>query len=99
MTAWLLDQCPPDYRMYAGLRRYPVVLARFAALNAEASIEATRRGISAARTDLRDLLPAASVQGAIEMWEREQARLFSVATSIALIEQALRGTTFVPRLS
>ena len=30
-VGWLLDQCPPDYRAYEVLRRYPVILARFAA--------------------------------------------------------------------
>ena len=29
--AWLFDLCPPDYRSHEVLRRYPVLLARFAA--------------------------------------------------------------------
>jgi hypothetical protein len=95
---WLLDQCPPDYRLYAGLRRHPVVLARFAALHVDASIEATQRGISEARTSLRDFLPTESVEGAIAMWEREGARLLRVRRSVRLIEEAFRGIQFRARL-
>ncbi|MEJ7706038.1 MAG: hypothetical protein WKF82_01460 [Nocardioidaceae bacterium] len=95
---WLLDQCPPDYRLYAGLRRHPVVLARFTALHVEASIQAAQRGISEARTSLRELLPTESVEGAISMWEREGARLLRVRRSVGLIEEAFRGRQFRPRL-
>lgn len=95
---WLLDQCPPDYRAYTGLRRHPVVLARFTALHTEASIDATQRGISEARTRLRDVLPTESVEGAIAMWEREGARLLRIRRSVHLIEEAFRGKQFRARL-
>jgi hypothetical protein len=95
---WLLDQCPPDYRMYAGLKRHPVVLARFTALHTEASIQAAQRGISEARTSLREVLPTESVEGAIAMWEREGARLLKVRRAVGLIEDAFRGTQFRVRL-
>jgi hypothetical protein len=97
-AGWLLDQCPPEYRVYAGLKRHPVVLARFAALHVEASIQAAQRGISEARTSLRDFLPTESVEGAIAMWEREAARLLTVKRAVALIEEAFRGTRFRPRM-
>ena len=95
---WLLDQCPPDYRLYEGLRRHRVVLARFAALHAEASSEAAQRGISQARTSLRDVLEPEAIEGAIGMWERELARLLRVRRAIGLIEEALRGRQFRARL-
>ncbi|MEJ7745096.1 MAG: hypothetical protein WKF73_22735 [Nocardioidaceae bacterium] len=95
---WLFDQCPADYRVYAGLRRHPVVLARFAALHTEASIQAAQRGISEARTSLREVLPTESVEGAISMWEREAARLLSVRRGVGLIEDAFRGRQFRARL-
>ncbi|MGI8578752.1 MAG: hypothetical protein ACR2KG_12755 [Nocardioidaceae bacterium] len=97
-VSWLLDQCPADYRMYAGLRRHPVVLARFTALHTEASIQAAQRGISEARTSLRDVLPSESVEGAIGMWEREGARLLRVRRAVGLIEDAFRGREFRARL-
>lgn len=95
---WLLDQCPPDYRLYAGLKRHPVVLVRFTALHTEASISAVRRGISEARTSLREVLPTESVEGAIAMWEREGARLLTVQRAVGLIEEAFRGRQFRARL-
>ena len=97
-VGWLLDQCPPDYRMYAGLRRHPVVLARFAAWHAEACIQAAQRGIAEARTSLRDVLPTESVEGAVAMWEREGARLLRIKRAVGLVEEALRGRVFNPQL-
>jgi hypothetical protein len=97
-VGWLLDQCPPDYRAYAGLRRHPVVLARFANWHAEACIQAAQRGVAEARTSLRDVLPTESVEGAVAMWEREGARLLRVRRAIGLIEEALRGRVFHPQL-
>ncbi|MEJ7630615.1 MAG: hypothetical protein WKF54_13585 [Nocardioidaceae bacterium] len=95
---WLLDQCPPEYRMYDGLRRHPVVLARFATLHVEASIHAAQRGISEARVSLREVLPTEAVEGAIGMWEREGARLLTVRRAVGLIEEAFRGRRFRARL-
>jgi len=95
---WLLDQCPPEYRQYDGLRRHPVVLARFAALHVEASIQAAQRGISEARVSLRDVLPTEALDGAIGMWEREGARLLRVRRAVDLVEESFRGRRFRARL-
>ena len=95
---WLLDQCPPEYRMYDGLRRHPVVLARFTALHVEASIQAAQRGISEARVSLREVLPTEAVEGAVAMWEREGARLLKVRRAVGLVEEAFRGRRFRARL-
>jgi len=84
--------------MYQGLKRHPVVLARFTALHTEASMEAARRGISEARTSLRDVLPTESVEGAIAMWQREGARLMRIRRAVGLIEDAFRGAQFRARL-
>ena len=97
-VGWLLDQCPPEYRQYDGLRRHPVVLARFAAFHVEASIQAAQRGISEARVNLRDVLPTEVVEGAIGMWEREGARLLTVRRAVGLIDEAFRGHRFRARL-
>lgn len=95
---WLLDQCPPEYRQYDGLRRHPVVLARFTALHVEASIQAAQRGISEVRVSLREVLPTEAVEGAIGMWEREGARLLTVRRAVDLIEETFRGRRFRARL-
>src|SRR5688572_23104009 len=74
---WLLDICPPEFRGYPLLRRHEVVLARFAVLHVEACQAAVRRGLSEARSVLRDVADADTVERAIETWQRESARLIA----------------------
>jgi hypothetical protein len=95
---WLLDICPPEYRGYGVLRRHDVVLARFAVLHVEASQAAVRRGLSEARSALRDVADADTVEAAIEVWQAEAARLLAERRAVGLVEEALRGRRFVARL-
>ncbi len=97
-TPWLLDIGPPELRSYAVLRRHPVVLARFAAVHTEAALEATRRALGEVRTSLRDVVPPETVEQAVQAWEREIARLLARRRSVDLVEQALRGRRYRPRL-
>ena len=95
---WLLDVCPPEYRAYPGLRRHPVVLARFAALHVEASQAAVDKGLSEARGVLRDVAGEEEIAAALMTWEREAARLIGVRRAVGLVEEALRGRRFVARM-
>ena len=95
---WLLDVCPPEYRAYPALRRHPVVLARFAVLHVEASQAAVNRGLSEGRGVLRDVAGEAEVAAALEVWEREAARLIGVRRAVGLVEEALRGRRYVARM-
>ncbi|MBY9073569.1 hypothetical protein K1X13_01920 [Nocardioides sp. WL0053] len=95
---WLLDICPPEFRGYPVLRRHEVVLARFAVLHVEACQAAVRRGLSEARSVLRDVADADTVERAIETWQRESARLIAERRAVGLVEEALRGRRFVARL-
>ncbi|MDQ6649498.1 MAG: hypothetical protein M3Z02_05210 [Actinomycetota bacterium] len=97
-VGWLLDLCPPDYRAHEVLRRHPVVLARFAAGHVHAEIEAARAGLATVRAELRDVVPAEAVDGAVAAYEREGSRLAGTARAVALVEAALRGERYVPRL-
>ena len=97
-TSWLLDLCPPDYRRYAGLRRHVVVLARFAVLHVEANQAACRRGLSQARSDLREVATPEVVDAAVQTFQLEEARLVSVRRAVGLVEEALRGRRYVARL-
>lgn len=97
-VGWLLDLCPADYRAHEVLRRHPVVLARFAAIHVDSGIEAARRGLATAREDLRGVVPPEAVEAAVVAWEREGARLVATARAVGLVEQALQGGRFVPRL-
>ena len=97
-VAWLLDQCPPEYRGYAVLRGHAVVLARFTMLHLAGAQEATNRGLSEARSVLRDVADDAVVEAAVEALLRESARLSGVRRSAGLVEEALRGRRFRLRL-
>ncbi|CAN5791710.1 hypothetical protein BH20ACT6_BH20ACT6_16750 [soil metagenome] len=97
-VGWLLDHCPPEYRGYSGLRRHPVVLARFAALHVEAMQSAARRGVSEARTALRDVAELDVVERAVATWQLESERLQVLRREVGLVEEALRGRRFRPRL-
>lgn len=97
-TSWLLDVCPPEYRLLPAVRRHDVVLARFAVLHVEACQAGVRRALSEARAALRDVCEPAVVDRAIECWQREEARLLGVRRSVGLVEEALRGRRFRARL-
>jgi hypothetical protein len=95
---WLLDIGPPEHRSYPVLRRHLVVLARFAAVHTEATLEAHRRALAEARTGLRDVVGPETVERAVQAWEGEIARLVARERAVLLVEQALRGRRFRPRL-
>jgi hypothetical protein len=95
---WLLDLCPPDYRVYDVLRRYPVILARFAAGHVRAEIGAVRTGVAGARADLTDLVPPEAVDAALAAYDRELVRLTAASRAVEVVGQALRGTRFRHKL-
>lgn len=97
-VAWLFDQCPPDYRAYDVLRRYPVVLARFAASCLDGAVEAAAAGLRTVRAELREQVPPEAVEAAVAAYEREGNRLKSARRAVDLVERALRGERWVPRL-
>jgi predicted transcriptional regulator len=95
---WLLDQCPPDYRSYPALRHHAVILARFAILHVEANQAACRRGLSEARSGLREVADLEVIEAAIITWQAEEARLLGVRRGAGLLEEALRGRRYRARL-
>lgn len=99
--AWLYDLCPPDHRSYGVLAHWPVLLARVAGENVNAAIEACRHGAATARADLRDLaggLPPEAVEALLAMYEREALRLSRAARAVDLVQRALAGQRFIPKL-
>lgn len=91
---WLLDHCPPEFRDYAFLQRYPVLLARLAGEQLAAAVEACRSGYRTARAELRGV-DAHVVDELLGVYEREGRRLGAAATAAGLVADALRGKTFV----
>jgi hypothetical protein len=97
-VAWLFDLVPPDYRAHEVLRRYPVLLARFAADHVRAGLEAARQGWRTVRVELADQLPADAIEAAMAAYEREGTRLAAAARGVEVVAGALRGERWVPRL-
>jgi hypothetical protein len=97
-VAWLLDLCPPDYRAHEVLRRYPVLLARFARDHVAAGLEAARTGWRTVRVELADQLPPDAIEAAMTAYEREGSRLAAAARGVEVVAAALRGEQWVPRL-
>lgn len=95
---YLLDCCPPDFRAYPVLRRHPIVLAQFAAAVLEGQLRAGQHSLANARVSLRDHVAPHVVEEAVQTWHRELTRLRARRGAVGLIEEALRGHVFVPKL-
>jgi hypothetical protein len=97
-ASWLLDLCPPDYRAHPVLVRHPVVLAVLAGHHVGAQVAAQRRAVATLRTDLADAVGPEVVERTLVALDHEQARLLGAARGVRLLEEALRGHRYVPRL-
>ena len=97
-VAWLLDQAPPEFRSYAVVRHHPLLLAWLVAHHVRAQQEAVRSARSTARRDLSHELPPEVAPRVFDVLEREELRLRRLARAVDLLEQAVRGRRFVPRM-
>src|SRR6266478_851027 len=98
-VGWLLDVVPPDYRLHGVLRRYPVALATMARYHSKACVEGARQGYRTARTELADVLPPHAIDTVLAAYRKEGARLAATARAVDLVERALRGEVFTPKMS
>ena len=97
-VAYLLDCCPADFRAYRVLHNHPVVLARFAAQFVEGQCRTTEEGLAGIRTSLAGHVSYEVVEAAAQAWLEQAARLARTRRAVGLVEEALRGRRFVPRL-
>jgi hypothetical protein len=97
-VAWLLDVVPPDYRLHGVLRRHPVALAAMARHHTSACVEGARQGYRTARSELAEALPPHAVDAVLAAYRAEGRRLAAIAQAVVLVERAMRGEAFVPRL-
>ena len=98
-VGWLLDVVPPDYRLHGVLRRYPVALATMARYHSAACVEGAREGYRTARTELAGALPPHAIDTVLAAYRKEGARLAATARAVGLVERALRGEVFTPKMS
>jgi len=98
-VGWLLDVVPPDYRLHGVLRRYPVALATLAMYHSKACVEGARQGYRTARTELAGALPPHAIDTVLAAYRKEGARLAATAEAVELVERALRGEVFTPKMS
>src|SRR5215468_1276228 len=98
-VGWLLDVVPPDYRLHGVLRRYPVALAVMARHHSKACVEGAREGYRTARTELAGVLPPHAIDTILAAYRKEGARLAETARAVDLVERALRGEVFTPKMS
>ena len=96
--AFLLDCSPPDFRAYRVLRNHPVVLARFAAEFVRGQCRSAEEGLAEVRTSLSDRVDPPVIEAAAEVWLEQAARLARTKRAVGLVEAALRGAEFTPKL-
>jgi hypothetical protein len=95
---WLFDVVPPDYRLHGVLRRHPVALAAMARHHTAACVEGARQGYRTARTELAEVLPPHAVDAVLTAYRTEGRRLAATARAVVLVERAMHGEVFSPRL-
>jgi hypothetical protein len=97
-VSWLLDLAPADYRGYGVLTGHPVALARVVAHHVDAQRSGARAALSGARRELAGAMPPPALDQLLDVLAAEEARLRAAHLGVELIEQALRGRRFAPRL-
>jgi hypothetical protein len=97
-VAWLLDAGPPELRGYPALRAHPAALARVVGHHVDATLDGARRAYAGARRELADVAGPEVVADVLAVLEREGARLVALQREVALVEEALRGRRWRPRL-
>ena len=96
-VAWLLDQAP-ELRQHERVYRHPVVLVSVVRHLFSGTVEGAREGYRTVRTELGELVPPHAIDAALAAYRTEGRRLAATEHAVDLVERALRGETFRPRL-
>ncbi|MFI1386650.1 hypothetical protein [Embleya sp. NPDC020886] len=80
------------------LRKYPLILARMARQHVCAALAAARHGYGTARAETGRTLPDADLESTLRMYEYEGARAAATDRAVRLVEDALGGGRWEPRL-
>jgi len=93
-SAWLLDHCPPDYRLYPAWRRHPIALAWFTVRHLDAQLDAMRSAYREVRVDLVDDIGPEGVAQVLADLECEGVRLLSARRAAGLLDPAVPVVTY-----
>jgi hypothetical protein len=74
------------------------VLAWLAGHHVGAELTAVQQALARVRADLAEELPPGTITALVETLEAERVRLIGVRRGVALLEEALRGHRYIPRL-
>ncbi len=80
------------------LTGHPVALAVVVGHHVQAQRAGARSALAGARRDLADAMPPPALDALLEALAQEEARLAAAHRGVGLVEQALRGRRFAPRL-
>ncbi|MCF2531765.1 hypothetical protein [Yinghuangia soli] len=94
---WLREVLPPEYRRHEILRRHPELLARMAVQHVGAVLHAARWGYGEARADLPDVGDE-QLGALLAAYQDVGGRAAALDREVRLVEQALRGERWNPRL-
>lgn len=97
VAGWLLDRLPSEYRT-SPLRSHPLILAMATRQHAEATLAGTREVYRDLRAELRDHLEASQIDAGLTALEGLAASFSRTAREVAMVEEALRGHVWKPRL-
>lgn len=75
-----------------------MILARLAHLHADAALQAARAAYAGARRDLAGLVPPEAVDETLAALSKEGAHLAALVREAGLVEEALQGRRWRPRL-
>jgi len=93
-----MEVVPPDYRLHGVLRRHPAALAAMARHHTQACVEGARAAYRSARTELGEAIPPHAVDAVLAAYRTEGRRLAANARAVALVERALHGEMFAPKI-
>jgi hypothetical protein len=94
----LLDLCPSEYRAHGALTSQPRALSWLAVRHVVAQGQANAAAKGAARAELGERLEPGAIDPVLEALEHEHARLRAAYRAVRLVDDALQGRRYVPRL-
>lgn len=93
-AAWLLDQAPGEWRGEHTWSKHPLALAFAVDHFVRGALASARQAYASVRREL----PPELVTDVLAALEREGARLLALTREVALVREALGGTTWRDRL-